>query len=269
MNNNQTSDLLFHELEVKCKTLQNKCNYTLPDSGYAIMHLDGRGFSKLIKKRFNLPFDPNFSNIMDETAKYLAAHISGCKCAYVQSDEITLIIHNAEGCQPFFGHRLCKVQSIAASICSGKFILEYLKYESTKMSMEDCHFNDNYLFQFDCKIWDVPTYNDVIEWLIYRQKDCVRNSKQQMAQTYLSHKQLLNLNVEEQITLLKEIKGLCWHIDIPDEYKTGRIIWKEFEEKINEFGIFQRSVWKVHTGVYFNNPDKLKAFENLKVIPKE
>ena len=60
------------------------------------------------------------------------------------------------------------------------------------------------LYQFDCKVWDVDNANDAIAWLLFRNIDCIRNSKQQTAQTYLPHKELVGLHTDEQITLLKE-----------------------------------------------------------------
>ena len=86
---------------------------------------------------------------------------------------------------------------------------------------------DQKLVEFDCKAWNVPNENDMFAWCLYRQNDCIKNSKQQAAQTYLSHKELLNLNTDEQIALLKEKKGIDWNTDFSDGKKYGRFIYKE------------------------------------------
>ena len=53
------------------------------------------------------------------------------------------------------------------------------------------------LAQFDCKVWDAKNFNNVFAYLLWRQIDCVKNSKQQAAQTYLSHKQLMNKSTDD------------------------------------------------------------------------
>ena len=53
-------------------------------------------FQKLSKTILKKPFDDDFIDIMNKTAKYLCENIQGCKLAYVQSDEISLILTDLE-----------------------------------------------------------------------------------------------------------------------------------------------------------------------------
>ena len=76
--------------------------------------LDGRSFSKMVKNKFELPFDDNFIDMMNETAKYICKKIQGALFAYVQSDEISILLSDKG--DTFFGGRLNKMQSIIASI---------------------------------------------------------------------------------------------------------------------------------------------------------
>lgn len=48
-------------------------------------------------------------------------------------------------------------------------------------------------------------------WLLFRNIDCVRNSKQQTAQTWLSYKDLLNLSADEQIKKLLFKQNIDWN----------------------------------------------------------
>lgn len=253
----RTVKLNFNELQEECKAYQFKENYFLPENAkYVIVHCDGRSFSKLIKNKFKKPFDENFVMLMNETAKYVSSKISGCVLSYVQSDEISFIIVNKAESQPFFGNRLCKMQSIIASMCTGKFIS--LCYENKIDNVG--------LIEFDCKVWSVPTYDDVIKWLIFRQKDCVRNSKLQTAQTYLSHKQLLNHSAQESIDLLKKEKGIDWSEEIETGCKIGRIVYKTLVEKTNDYGTFMRSVWDVRPSIYWDDKEQLEEFEKMEII---
>ena len=221
-------------LKDRMKEYQKQRDYKLPNDKYIIAHIDGRAFSKMIKKKFELPFDDVFINMMDETAAYVCENVQGAKLAYVQSDEMTLIItaysNDENGLKlgsPFFDYRLCKMQSIIASLATAKFNQLMILY-----NMEH-HPNINpvntienaALCQFDCKCWDVPSYDEAYNWLKFRQNDCIRNSKQQFAQTYVSHKELLNKNADEQVTLCKLKSGKDW-TTISPKYKYGRLVYR-------------------------------------------
>ena len=85
--------------------------------------------------------------------------------------------------------------------------------------------------QFDCKCWTVPTENDVFAWFLWRNLDCIKNSKQQAAQTYISHKQLNGKTADEGIDILKSNCKIDWN-EFPDSMKYGRIIYKKEMELI-------------------------------------
>ena len=76
----------------------------------------------MVKNKFNKPFDKDFINMMNDTAKYLCSKVQGTHLAFVQSDEITLVIKKqTEKSDIFFNGRLCKMQSIIASLATSKF----------------------------------------------------------------------------------------------------------------------------------------------------
>ena len=223
-------------LKEKCYAYQKAANYFLDPDKYIIAHIDGRSFSKMIKNKFKKPFDDTFIEAMNETAKYLCKEVQGCIFAYTQSDEISLIIrkNDPEG-DVFFGGRMCKMQSILAALATSKFsqvmAIERLKSipscASAENVLEMCidEIENGPLYQFDCKVWNVDSANDAMAWLLFRNIDCVRNSKQQTAQTYLPHKDLLRKDADEQIEMLFNRKGINWNTFIPD-YRLGRFVYK-------------------------------------------
>ena len=81
-------------LKDRMKALQAERDYRLDKDSYILCHIDGRAFSKMIKKKFRLPFDDDFMRMMDDTAAYVCENVQGAKLAYVQSDEITVVITN-------------------------------------------------------------------------------------------------------------------------------------------------------------------------------
>ena len=67
----------------------------LPRRTYTIIRLDGKAFHTFTKG-FNRPYDEDLMDMMNYTAKDLCEQIQGVKFAYVQSDEITLLLTDFE-----------------------------------------------------------------------------------------------------------------------------------------------------------------------------
>ena len=221
-------------LKERMKYLQWLRDYKLDKDSYILCHIDGRAFSKMIKKRFKLPFDDEFMQMMDETAAYVCENVQGAKCAYVQSDEITIVITSFKyegdeliNSSPFFDYRLCKLQSIIASLATAKFNQLYTLWMINEYSDKSIRqqINEIPLIQFDCKCWDVNTYDDMFAWFKFRQNDCIRNSKQQFAQAYCSHKDLLNKNSDEQVEYCNIKTGNDWNT-LNGKYKYGRLVYR-------------------------------------------
>ena len=272
----------FKNLEDKCLYYRGLSDYKLLPNSYVLVMLDGRSFSHMVKNKFLKPFDDNFIRMMNETAEYVCKNVQGCKLAFVQSDEISLVLTDFDTptTDAFFSNRLCKMQSIIASLATTKFNQLMASYHFDKMwnegyapdlSVDDiCNkIEELPLYQFDCKCWNVPTYNDVFAWILYRQNDCVKNSKQQTAQTSLPHKELLGKNTDEQIALLKETKGIDWNL-FPNDRKYGRFIWKEEVQLVSDDGYqYTRHMWKIHDAYPLNDEHNREIFHNMNIIPKQ
>ena len=278
-------------LKDKCREYQKRRDYHVDADKFIIAHIDGRSFSKMIKNKFNKPFDSSFINMMNETASYLCAMVQGVHLAYVQSDEISLLIKkNTAESDVFFGGRLCKMQSIIASLATAKFNQLYMinyfkKHEDKNPFYEERHYTTSEcvdtianfpLCQFDCKVWDVDTANDAMAWFLFRNIDCIRNSKQQTAQAYLPHNALLGLESDTQIKKLLDEKGVDWNSFSGGE-KWGRLIYREKEEKphtfINKNGetvteTYVRNAWKPHDGIDLTVAENRKKLADICPILK-
>ena len=263
----------FRNLEEKCNYFRNITDYRITPNGYTLLMLDGHCFSKMIKNTFKKPFDSDFIGMMNETAKYLVEHLQGAKIAYTQSDEISILITDFDTPKTdlLFGGRLCKINSIAASMATSEFNRLFTKYqlEQTKTSEDDCFENviDKLLYkvktvQFDCKCWMVPSENDMFAHFLWRNLDCIKNSKQQAAQTYIPHKQLVGKTADEEIALLKEKNGIDWN-DYSDGMKYGRLIFKK-EIELEWNGIpYKRNKFVVENGFPLNEEGNKEKFINL------
>ena len=265
-------------LKERMKYLQWLRDYKLDKDSYILCHIDGRAFSKMIKKRFKLPFDDEFMQMMDETAAFVCENVQGAKLAYVQSDEISIVITSFKyegnellNSSPFFDYRLCKLQSIIASLATAKFNQLYTLWminEDSDKSIRQ-QINEIPLIQFDCKCWDVNTYDDMFAWFKFRQNDCIRNSKQQFAQSYCSHKDLLNKNSDEQVEYCNLKTGNDWNT-LNGKYKYGRLVYRTtypeqtINPKTNEPITVIRSrysSWEV------DKPFTFDEFKSLDLVP--
>lgn len=234
----------FENLKDKCEYFRSLTDYKLTPNSYVIAMLDGRSFSNLIKNKYKKPFDDTFVKIMNEVAEYLVKNIQGAKFAYTQSDEISILITDFDTPETdaAFGYRICKLQSILAAMAASKFnqlaFLKDVEPRIYKNCLEDCdgtiynaeeilnEFKEQRLVEFDCKVWSVPDYNTAFCHFLWRQNDCVRNSKQQTAQAYLSHKELMGKSADEQVEFLLNEKDIDWNA-LEQGLKYGRLIYKE------------------------------------------
>lgn len=258
----------FDNLKDKCNYYRDLTDYRLLPNSNVIAMVDGRAFSKLIKKRFKLPFDDDFIYMMNETARYVCENVQGCKAAYVQSDEISFLItdYDTPESDAFFGYRLCKMQSIIASLATGKFNQLFAMYllKNSPSTGADTVIENMKLAEFDCKVWVVPSANDAYAWFLNRQLDCIRNSKQQAAQTYLPHKQLIGLDTDAQLAKLKDEKGIDWNTEYSDGKKYGRFITQRITMKskvVNGETIeFERKVWAINDAFELNKEGSKALF---------
>lgn len=273
----------FDSLKNKCEYYRGLTDYKLLPNSNVLVMLDGNNFSTLVKNNFNLPFDDDFINMMNHTALSLCNQVAGVKFAYTQSDEISLLItdYDTPVTEMLFNGRLCKIQSILAGIASSEFNRLFIPYMLKKKSDADMLrqntiaelINTMKLAKFDCKVWVVPTVNDVYAWFLYRQHDCIRNSKQQAAQTYLSHNMLMGLDTDLQIQRLFDTKGIDWN-EFEDGKKFGRFVYKEkqtFTRTVNEKIIeFERAKFNIHPAyILDDNKDRFLNTINETIFNKE
>lgn len=270
----------FKNLEDKCQYYRKTTDYKIIPNGYTLLMLDGVCFSKRIKNKFKKPFDSDFINMMNETAKYLVEHLQGAKIAYTQSDEISILVTDFDTPQTdlLYGGRLCKIQSIAAAMATAKFNQLYTLYqieknlydftktdfESTLYTGNDVYnmIKDSQLFEFDCKCWMVPNENDMFAHFLWRNLDCIKNSKQQTAQTYLPHKQLLGKTADEGISMLKDKKDIDWN-NFNDGNKYGRLIFKK-EVELEWNGMpYKRNKFVIENGFPLSEEGNKERFINL------
>lgn len=217
---------------------ENRTRISLPRRTYSVIRLDGRSFHSFTKK-CDRPFDTDLMSLMDYTSMKLCEGIQGVKLAYVQSDEISLLLTDFDEISTcaWFDGNIQKITSISASMATANFNKELLKtlssceLSSQMRNMEKFLDKDGepYTALFDSRVFTIADSNEVENYFIWRQLDASRNSVQMAAQALYSHKELHGKNTSELQDLIFE-KGINWN-DYPSRCKRGTVILKELYDK--------------------------------------
>lgn len=192
--------------------------------------MTGKAFHTFTKG-FNKPFDDILTQTMNQTAQYLCQNIQGCKLAYTQSDEISLLLTDYEKIttSAWFDNNIQKMVSISASMTTmifNKIFSEtVLKYENFIDDEIDLYVSKFNTAMFDSRVFTLPK-EEVCNYFIWRQQDATKNSIQMFGRSEFSHKELQNKNCNEIQDMLFVEKGLNWN-NAPVYQKRGTCIIKE------------------------------------------
>ena len=190
-----------------------------------IIRLDGKAFHTYTKG-LDKPFDEGLIEDMQLTAQYLCENVQGCKLAYTQSDEISLLLtdYETEKTDAWFDYNVQKLTSISASLATARFNqLRNLRYYD-ESSGTITPYSEIKLAMFDSRVFQIADKEEVVNYFIARQQDAERNSIQMLAQSLYSHKELLNKNSSELQELCFQ-KGHNWN-DLDFSKKRGSLILK-------------------------------------------
>ena len=200
------------DLGDRMKKYENALRQYITPRMPVIMRIDGKAFHSLTRS-CKKPFDEHFARSMDNTAWLLLNEIQNSRMAYVQSDEISILIidYNTFQSQQWFGGNIQKMVSVSASMSGVEF--------------SKCFGKNGY---FDSRVFILPEA-DVVNYFVWRQQDWTRNSIQLVAQSLYSPKQLHKKNCNEMQDMIFA-KGINWN-DYSTYWKRGRIIVPESIDK--------------------------------------
>ena len=211
-----------------------------------LIRLDGKAFHTFTRG-FKKPFDMVLMQSMWDTAKYLCENIMGCKIAYTQSDEITLLLTDYDNIdtQAWFDKNIIKMVSVSASMATLAFNkafsenLKKYKAEVNKLT-DESEFEEalkllsTYLKKentalFDSRVFNIPK-EEVCNAFIWRQQDATRNSIQMIGQANFTHKELQGKSCNNIQEMLFQEKSINFN-DFPAYQKRGLCIVKEQYDK--------------------------------------
>lgn len=200
---NAEEDDMKDDIGDRFKAYEDCSDYTLPRRMPMVIRVDGRGFHGLGLKK---PFDHAFFGIMSDVAQSLCKEIQGAVLAYQQSDEVSVVVRDdmTLETQPWFGKRLSKVLSVGAAVATECF---------NRPGVWCGH--------FDARAFVLPDLSEVVNYLVWRQKDAIRNSVQMKARSVFSHKDCHRRSMADLKEMLSEY-GDPWE-DVEAHYQRGAV----------------------------------------------
>ena len=238
-----------------------------------LIRVDGKAFHTLTRG-MERPFDHVLIESMWETAKYLCANVMGCKLAYVQSDEITLLLtdYDTLQTQPWFDKNVVKMISISASMATMAF---NRAFQELVNKQREASSNQEYLkilerkigsATFDSRVFNIPEA-EVTNNFIWRQQDATRNAIEMVGQTHFSHRQLHKITCNQIQEMLWQEKRINFN-DLPVYLKRGACIVKETYEKEDMPGVM-RTRWAVDKDIPVFTADREYIEKHVRISKKE
>jgi tRNA(His) 5'-end guanylyltransferase len=209
------------------KGYETAAEQVLPARLPIVLRLDGNSFSKLTdREEFDKPFDPQFEGAMNAAAMAVMDYCSGAQVAYVQSDEISILLRNdmTHRTQPFLANRTQKIASLCAATSAVAFNRENREHGIDTEAI------------FDCRAFVLPP-EDVVNYFLWRQRDAFKNCISSFAYHELrklrgrktAQKMLHGKSTDERQELIFQELGVNPN-DIPIHRKRGRCVYRENRE---------------------------------------
>lgn len=204
---------------------ENRSRHYLNRRTPVVIRIDGRAFHTLTKN-LNTPFSGLMEKAMNAAAFELCHQAQGIICAYVQSDEISLVLKDYDRfeSQAWFDYNIQKLTSVSASIATIAFYTQAVECGFPELKPT-----------FDARAFNIPE-SEVTNYLIARQQDWIRNSILMVGQAHFSHKELMNKGVVEIKEMLASAHGISWD-SIESKYRLGRTFLRRPYNGMHDFAI--------------------------------
>jgi tRNA(His) guanylyltransferase len=190
---------------------EDRSRFMLPRRTYTLIRCDGKAFHTYTRG-CEKPNDTCLATAMDGAAWALCEEAQGSACAYVQSDEISVLLTDfaIPTTEAWFDGNLQKIVSVSASVVTAAFNEAFGREDQA---------------HFDARVFTIPDPIEVENYFIWRQQDATRNSIQGLAQSKFSSHQLHGKNTSQMQEMLFQEHGINWDATSP-YWKRGRTVVK-------------------------------------------
>lgn len=202
--------MIFDALGNRMKGYEQASRCVLPLRMPVVIRVDGKCFHSYTRGLAR-PFDKNLVRVMNSAALELCLELQGARLAYVQSDEISVLLHNYSRLETsaWFDNQIQKMVSVAASVAAARVTVD-------SFALFD---GDYKMAHFDARAFVLPEA-EVTNYFLWRQNDASRNSIQMLAQSLYSHRELHGKSQADLHEMCFR-KGRNWN-DLPTSLRRGR-----------------------------------------------
>lgn len=182
--------------------------FQLPLRMPIILRVDGRAFHTFCAE-MERPFDARLIRALNEVAIAIVREVAGAQLAYLQSDEISVLVHNYKRhkTEAWLSGNLQKTVSVVAGLASAHMTRAYPDAPRPP--------------SFDARAFVLPE-REVNNYFVWRQKDWERNSLSMLARSRYDDDVLVGKRRAEVHDLLHGV-GVHWG-DLPVHLKRGRVV---------------------------------------------
>lgn len=185
-----------------------------------VVRIDGKGFSKWTRG-LQYPFDERLELCRLATTRRLIQE-TGALIGYHQSDEISLVLYSGDPkSQVYADGRLQKIVSHTASFATVAWQEAVAEYIPEKVGVPAV---------FDSRAWDVPSLEEAVNALLWREQDASKNSVSMAARSLYSHKEIYGKSGAEMQEML-HAKGINWN-DYPTWAKRGTYMGRRSFDRV-------------------------------------
>lgn len=212
---------------------EHRTRFFVPRRTFTIIRLDGKAFHTYTRN-FQKPFDDGLSEDIDNAIVAMLPEIQGVEFAYTQSDEISLLLTDfaTPNTDAWFDGNIQKMCSVSSSLITAEFNNHRLKRFARWMDLTleeklvENTVDTQTLAFFDSRVFTIPDRIEVMNYFIWRNQDCARNSVSMVAQSLFSHGELQGKSTAEMQEMIYQKEGINW-ADYDQAKKNGRLIVKE------------------------------------------
>jgi len=196
------------------KNYEDRQRFYLVRRTPVIVRVDGVAFHTFTRKYPKFSEDLNWA--MVRTSEQLLKRIQGAQCAFVQSDEISVLLVDYKRfvTDAWFDNNIQKICSVSAAMAATHFNY-YIKNTSNRLAY------------FDGRAFNIPRH-DVTNYFVWRQRDWITNSVQMLAQMHFSQKQMQNKSCAELKKMVVDEGHEPW-VKLDNKWKYGTLIVKTTE----------------------------------------
>lgn len=207
----------------RMKTYESVWHTSVSPNSYVVLRLDGRAFHTVLRNATK-PYDVDVARALSTAAEKLCEQVPGAEFAYLQSDEISILMTDLRTVRSelWFGGDVQKLVSVGASVATQAFndvIRPAPGYQALAGITQPGY--------FDARVLTLPHPIEVANYFVWRQRDAQRNAVTSAARAYFGQRDLNRKNVGEVRAMLRDVHGVDFPRDYPNEFVDGRVLHKQ------------------------------------------